>query len=183
MPLNRQRAFKLTYALDEVVINGEKGLIKDKKIAVIGAGLAGLTAAIVCVLKGAKSLSLYEKNHDLMAFQYGAKHRYIHPMIFKWPENIKWPSDKNDPEDKEKNEKTKFPILNWEANNADVIRRRVIKEIYDLLNDYVNKIGSEKLEKDFYKHRLGADVRHLVPVKGKNSSNRRGAITNPNSRN
>lgn len=148
-PLNfasqQQRAFKLTYALDQ------KGHINGQDIAVIGAGLSGLTAAIVCLLKGAKSISLYEKTHDLMPFQYGALHRYVHPMIFKWPESI---AD---------TEKTKFPILNWEADNADVIRRKFISEIYKLLNKCANTRNDEK----FYRHRVGADVRHLVSVEGK----------------
>jgi hypothetical protein len=147
-PLNfasqQQRAFKLTYALDK------KELIKGRKIAVVGGGLAGLTAGIVCLLRGAEDLTLYEKTHELMAFQHGAIHRYVHPMIFKWP---------NFDADVEETDNF-FPILNWKADNADKIRRGILFEIDELMNDCF--FSRSKPDKKFYKHRLGADVRHLV---------------------
>jgi len=81
-PLNfasqQLRAFKLTWALDT------NDLIKGKKIAVIGAGLAGLTAGIVCLIKDVEELTLYERTHELMALQHGTLHRYVHPMVFQW---------------------------------------------------------------------------------------------------
>jgi hypothetical protein len=148
VPLNfasqQLRAFKLTWALDT------EGLIKDKKIAVIGGGLAGLTAGIVCLIKDAKDVTLYERSHELMALQHGTLHRYVHPMIFRWPKD-------------EAKDETDFPILNWEAGNADTIRKKILFEIDTLLND----CSFHRNEKNFYIHRLGSDVRQLLSIGNK----------------
>ncbi len=141
-PLNfasqQLRAFMLTRALDE------KKLITGKDVAVIGAGLTGLTAAISCLFRGAKKVTLIERNHDLMALQLGTTHRYVHPFIYRWP--------KKDAEAS----RTGFPVLNWSEGTADSIRAQFLDELHRLFRHYYNswlnaakdRIKSEKKSKN-----------------------------------
>jgi hypothetical protein len=148
-PLNfasqQMRAFKLTWALDKV------GLIRSRQIAVVGGGLAGVTAGIVCLLRGAKQVSLYDRAHEIMALQHGALHRYVHPFIFMWPG------------DGAEKERTEFPILNWRAGTADEIRALVFAQAHLLLRRCYRKRGVDTHERDF-QHRVGCEVRHLFPM-------------------
>ncbi|WP_165073005.1 hypothetical protein [Paludisphaera rhizosphaerae] len=168
-PLNlasqQQRAFKLTWALEQL----EK--IENKSIAVIGAGLAGVAAATACLLQGAKRLAIYDRNHEPMAYQYGAAHRYIHPLIYRWPEERCGDTS------------TDFPILNWNEGTADEVRHTVLKEAERLLDlcyktrnldrDQLAELTrkqeagedglAETSDEDFFHYRLGSDVRQIVP--------------------
>lgn len=147
-PLNfasqQRRAFKLTWALDHA------GLLKGKQIAVVGAGLAGITAGLVGLLRGAARVSLYDRTHELMPYQDGAVHRYVHPMIFRWPE------------ENAEQEATDFPILNWKENTADAIRRVVLEQAETLLEACYGARGADRNAK-LFQHRVGCDVRHVVP--------------------
>src|SRR4051812_48740484 len=124
-PLNfasqQQRAFKLAWALDR------SGLIEGKKIAVVGAGLAGITAGIICLLRDAKQVALYDRNHELMAFPHGAVHLSVHPMISRGP--------KPGAEVKERGS----PILNGRKGTADAIRHEVVEMAETLLEGCYRK--------------------------------------------
>jgi hypothetical protein len=156
-PLNfasqQLRAFKLAWALDQ------SGLIHGKEIAIVGAGLAGVTAGVVCLLRGAKRVSLYDRCHELLAAQRGAVHRYVHPLIFRWPEQGA------------EAQATDFPLLNWSQDTADGIRRKVVEEAEQLLETCYQARGVNRDAVDYshrhdklYQHRLGCDVRQIVPA-------------------
>jgi FAD binding domain len=114
------RAFLLTRVLDE------QKKIAGKEVAVIGAGLAGLTAAISCLYRGARKVALIDRNHELMALQRGTTHRYVHPYIYRWP--------KKDAEAS----RTGFPVLNWSEGTADSIRAQFLDELHRLFVHYYN---------------------------------------------
>lgn len=138
------RAFKLTWALDTL------NLIRGKKIAIVGGGLAGLTCGVVCLLRGAVQVTLYDRTHDRMAFQRDAAHRYVHPMIFRWPEANAG------------KRKTNFPILNWKSGTADEICRTVVDEAETFLEKCYATRGEQRAKSKTYRQRLGCDVRQLV---------------------
>jgi FAD binding domain len=140
------RAFLLTRAL------GEQNKIAGKEVAVIGAGLAGLTAAISCLYRGARHVALYDRNHDLMALQRGTTHRYVHPYIYRWP--------KADAEVSE----TDFPVLNWTEGTADAIRRQLIDELHRLFVHYFNTWldDAKKRIKRGKKHKKNSEGRLLA---------------------
>ena len=147
-PLNfasqQQRAFKLTWALDQAK------LIEGKKVAVVGAGLAGITAAATCCLRKAEKVTVYDRSHEIMSLQSGAIHRYVHPYIFWWPRDPEIPSPNwNDAT-------TNFPILNWKEGNAHEIRNSVVKDSKELLNAY--------FKNNRLRYRMGCDVRRIVPI-------------------
>ncbi len=88
------RAINLVYALVKLGIFG-----KDDEIAVIGGGVAGLTAAAAVVGFGAKA-DIYESGACLLPRQQETVHRVVNPTITKWPlEDL--------------SETTRLPFLNW----------------------------------------------------------------------
>jgi tetratricopeptide (TPR) repeat protein len=98
------RAFNLIYALFET---GK--LKKGDSIAIVGGGVAGVTAAAAAASKGCR-VTLFERDEELMRLQRGNTSRYVHPWITSWPfESL----DKI---------ATDFPFLNWVASETrDVI--------------------------------------------------------------
>jgi threonine dehydrogenase-like Zn-dependent dehydrogenase len=72
------RAFNLIWALQEKRCLG-------KSVAVIGGGLAGMTAALAAQEAGA-AVTLYERKADLLHLQRGCQLRFIHPNVYDWPD-------------------------------------------------------------------------------------------------
>ncbi|WP_158670874.1 NAD(P)-binding protein [Bradyrhizobium guangdongense] len=102
------RAHNLLWALGE--INRGK---RAKRVAIIGAGIAGLTAAAAAlvVLDSAK-VTLFERRWDYCPLQSGSDNRWLHPRIYDWPvEGSRAPS-------------ASLPILNWsEGRASDVVKQ------------------------------------------------------------
>jgi len=76
----QNRALNLVWALQ-----GLDYIEKGDKIAVIGAGLSGITACAALVDLG-YTVTLYEAGQDVMNRQVSADHRYIHPSVNWWPD-------------------------------------------------------------------------------------------------
>jgi hypothetical protein len=77
-------------------------------VAVIGAGIAGVTAATYARLKGLR-VALFEKYDDPFAMHQGSG-RWVHPNIYEWPASG-WARDT-----------TSLPCMNWRAGTArDVV--------------------------------------------------------------
>ena len=79
----QQRAFNLVWALQR--FDG----LQNRRVAIIGGGIAGITAASAAAAAGA-SVWLYEKKGTLMHLQAGNQTRFLHPSIALWPEKIVW---------------------------------------------------------------------------------------------
>src|SRR5437764_576563 len=75
------RAYNLIWALFEQGI-----LKKDAKVAIVGAGAGGITAAAAALIMGCY-VKIYEKSSALLNTIRGNHTRYIHPYILDWPFN------------------------------------------------------------------------------------------------
>ncbi|ESQ92597.1 FAD-dependent oxidoreductase [Asticcacaulis benevestitus] len=75
----QSRAVNLVYALHK-----RGGFKKDDAVAVIGGGVAGLTAAVALVGYGAK-VDIFEGGAKLLSRQSETVHRIVNPTITKWP--------------------------------------------------------------------------------------------------
>lgn len=104
----QHRAFNLIWALFET-----GRLKKNDRIAIVGGGLAGMTAAAAAVLKECQP-TLIERASLLCHLQAGNYVRYLHPNILSWPE----PGSTKD--------YTSLPILNWNAASVE----RVLEQIH-----------------------------------------------------
>ena len=129
------RALSLVYALHEL------GFLKnDPRIAVIGAGAAGLTVAAAIAAQG--RVVLFETARELLPLQSGATRRKLDPHIYDWPSAYAADPIAN------------LPILDWEAGPARIVRGDVVVEFEDI----AARMGG-RLEK-----RTGHQVKQIRPV-------------------
>lgn len=96
------RVFNLTWAITETEAAGA-----DDSVAVIGAGLAGISIATALQRKGF-NVQLFEAKDDFLWLQQDCAIRYINPSINFWHE------------EKLRSE-TMLPCLNWKAGSADKV--------------------------------------------------------------
>lgn len=95
------RALTLVRALFE-----GKDLRAGQRVAVIGGGAAGITAAVASATKGCET-HLYERRDSILYLQKESAHRFLHPHIYDWPEEWSTETDAG------------LPLLNWSAAYAN----------------------------------------------------------------
>lgn len=122
------RAFNLVWSLLE------RGRIrKGDRVAVVGAGLAGLTASAVVSQLGCKT-TLLERHSGIMALQRGNLTRFIHPNIYDWPARVATVPT------------TRWPLLNWRAGYADEVVEQIESQWPDLAKRIDQLYGYEVCE-------------------------------------
>jgi hypothetical protein len=104
------RALTLVYALFET-----DRLSAGKRVLVVGAGAAGLTAACAARQAGAE-VEILEQRDGTLPLLRGNTTRWIHPRIYEWPMEG-W--DRDD---------AGLPLLNWTANYAGRVARWMDEE-------------------------------------------------------
>jgi len=116
------RAFNLAWALHASDQLEKKG----KNIAVIGAGLSGLTVAAALVVRGA-TVTIFEAHKGPMAVQQHSPHRFVYPLMNWWPEadGVEY-----------LNPTSNLPFLNWRANECDGAAREITATWEDLVTQY-----------------------------------------------
>ncbi len=106
----QQRAFNLIWSLQCV---GKLG--PGKSVGIIGAGIAGITAAGAAVATGA-SVRVYDKAASVMHLQDGNQTRFLHPNIALWPDPaFGFPL-------------TELPFLNWRAETAGNVVAQLLRQ-------------------------------------------------------
>lgn len=110
------RALDLVYELAKASNDSDEPL-SNKRIAVIGAGAAGLTAAAAAGLLGAQVI-LLEEQAEFMHLQRGCYTRYLHPQIYDWPENTAFAPSSS------------LPILAWSTGTADAVAEQIVDQFY-----------------------------------------------------
>lgn len=101
------RAHNLSWALARL---HDENIDPFKKVAIVGGGIAGLTAA-ACLLAATNArITIFERRTDICPFQQGCDTRWVHPNLYSWPEeNSRVP-------------RATVPVLSWsEGRTSDVI--------------------------------------------------------------
>jgi GAF domain-containing protein len=81
-----------------------------ERVAVVGGGFAGLTAAAALLHKGVRHVAIFEQRATLCPLQDGSDTRWVHPGIYDWPD-----AGSDTPA-------AALPLLNWSAGRAsDVV--------------------------------------------------------------
>jgi len=105
------RALNLAWALIEAA--PKESL---ERIAIVGGGFAGLSAAAGLLKKGVHHITLFERHAVLCPLQQGSDARWVHPRIYEWPnEGSNLPT-------------AALPLLNWNAGRASDVVVEVLNE-------------------------------------------------------
>ncbi|TMV79827.1 hypothetical protein FGG78_25690, partial [Thioclava sp. BHET1] len=109
------RALELTHALQH-----EHLIRANARIAVIGGGAAGLTAAAGLALQPGTNVRLFERSDVLLMLQRGSRRRRLDPHIYEWP--------KPDAE----HELAELPVLDWRSGSAVDVRTSILQEFENI---------------------------------------------------
>jgi thioredoxin reductase len=107
------RALNLITALEER--GGFIGGLTRKRVAVVGVGAAGATAALAAEERGA-AVTAFERNTTPFQNLSRSQTRWLHPRIYDWP-NPGWTDDVAD-----------LPHLAWQADLSAKVARRFVDE-------------------------------------------------------
>jgi len=112
---------------------------EPEKVAVVGAGFAGLTVAAALLAKGvAAEITLFEQRDTLLPLQQGSDSRWLHPRIYDWPRPG---SDAS---------VAMLPVLNWMAARASDV-------VVQVLSRWRHAVRSATINQP----RLYCNTRHL----------------------
>lgn len=104
----QMRSYLTVWALETV--DGQKRLAPSSRVAVVGAGVAGLTVT-AALLARKHAVTLFELGKSPLRHQEYTSHRYLHPTINFWPEHPFKPT-------------TNFPFFDWhEALTSEVAKQ------------------------------------------------------------
>lgn len=108
----QRRALNLVWAInDDLIKSGSENGLRGKDVCVVGAGLAGLTAAAGIVAFGGNAWVL-EREAKRFHRMRRAGHRDIHPTINFWPQEDVNPS-------------TFLPFFNWHQDSCNSVLSKV----------------------------------------------------------
>lgn len=141
------RALNLAWSLVETGVVPIRGDARRSKIAVVGAGFAGLTFAAGLLRKEANcDLFIFEQRDTLLPLQQGSDTRWLHPHIYDWPA------------DGSEASAAMLPVLNWTAARSSDVVVQVLGEWAQVASD--NSI------------RLFCNTRHLQLARCRDHSDR-----------
>lgn len=104
------RALNLTFALKST----EKLKIASR-VAVVGGGIAGMTAAVAAA-KLEANVTIFERHPLFLHNLQGCHTRHLHPNIYDWPSESAL------------REETSLPFMNWKSGSADLVARALLSE-------------------------------------------------------
>jgi thioredoxin reductase len=126
----QHRALSLVHAL----FNGHPPRAKKgDSIGIVGAGVAGLTAAVAAHKEKAK-ITLFERQSEILSLFATADHRWLHSGLFNWPQ-IGWNSDPADT----------LPFLRWKFGPASRVAAS-LKQEFESYQRNLNKADRIQLE-------------------------------------
>lgn len=118
------RALNLAWSLVETQIVPTQSDSAACKIAIVGAGFAGLTLAAGLIRKGvACEIFIFEQRDTLLPLQQGSDTRWLHPHIYDWPA------------DGSEASAAMLPVLNWTAARSSDVVVQVLGEWAQLVKE------------------------------------------------
>jgi len=120
-----------------------------RRIAIVGGGFAGITAAAGLLHKGAQHVSLFEKRAALCPLQEGSDTRWVHPRIYDWPDE-----DSNSPT-------AALPLMNWNAGRASDVVVEILREWERLVRPLQSSASQTRIN-------VYVNVKHLRLYEGLN---------------
>lgn len=118
------RGLNLVYGLSKT-----RALRRGQDVAIIGAGAAGLTAAVAAAYRGAK-VTVFDELAGPMQLQQNNRQRWIHPFIYEWPYENDLRAERLREGD------ARLPLLSWTADYAANVARRITSQWEYLQQSY-----------------------------------------------
>lgn len=112
----QMRVFNVCWALSK-----RYGTAKQIRVAIVGAGVSGVTAALTLCGYG-YAVTVFDPNKNVLRTQRNVQHRMVHPSVQYWPStnNI--------------NPTTNFPFLNWGAGSCKAAIKWLEQQWSEVLN-------------------------------------------------
>ena len=118
------RAVNLIHALV-----ARDGPLADRRIAIIGAGFAGVTAAVYALERTNAAVTVFEAASRALWLQEHCRDRWLHPGIYDWP----LPGSLEP--------RTYLPVMNWTTGPANRVAAQVREQWCDLVSRKANLTG------------------------------------------
>jgi len=93
------------------------------RVAVIGGGISGLTAAAALAIRGVEKVTVFEREQQTMRLQRSSRARWLHPRIYDWPMQSQFGPDAG------------LPIMSWKADYAS--------KVVETLDEHWMNIGKQ----------------------------------------
>jgi hypothetical protein len=101
----------------------------DDRIAIIGAGAAGITAAALAVWRGCNQVHVFERDAKALG-TYAGSPRLIDPRLYEWPD-VDWKLDT-----------AALPLLTWSAGTGE----EVTKSLRAQWDSWIHLFGTEEAQ-------------------------------------
>src|ERR1700736_2253268 len=134
----QQRALNLI----DAIIASQKIVRPNGRIAIIGGGVSGMTAAAAFAVgaRGLQSIDLFEQLDKLLHLQVNSD-RHLHPHLYDWPAEGATRTDAG------------LPILDWSADEAGMVANEILEKFHEI------EKRSENLSV-----KTNRSVREIIPV-------------------
>ncbi|MEV6643686.1 FAD-dependent oxidoreductase [Amycolatopsis sp. NPDC051371] len=137
------RALNLVWALVHSGSASTDEKVPRLRIAIVGGGFAGLTAAAALLKKDVNAdLTIFERRDTALPLQQGSDSRWVHPHIYDWPSAGS------------ESFSAALPVLNWTASRASDVVVQVLREWKSLVESRNGHANGRSLR--FY-----CNTRHL----------------------
>ncbi|MES2638561.1 MAG: FAD-dependent oxidoreductase [Myxococcota bacterium] len=112
------------------------GRAPDKQLVVIGAGVAGITAALTAIRRGVRTLLLHDHDEEFACFGLQrSTRRYLDPTVYDWPADHWARPDWG-----------RNAVLGWSAGDADDIVRTQWMPIWRAHRDRARQAGHLRIQ-------------------------------------
>lgn len=113
IPDQQYRSLRLCHALCATGI-----IARNKKVAIVGAGISGMTCAVALSVRSDCIVHVFESDHVLLRRLREAPFRYLHPDLNQWASES--PISRYNPA-----RRTLFPFMNWWGDYAHLVAEQL----------------------------------------------------------
>jgi hypothetical protein len=117
----QHRSLRLSHALSTYrTADGKRIVDRDTKVAVVGAGISGMTCAVALAARTDCIVHVFELDNVLLRRLWEAPFRFLHPTLNQWATTTHYVISNV--------EKTFFPFMNWSDGYAPRVAAELLRK-------------------------------------------------------